>query len=418
MYQWDVPQGLWQVRMQKEGYANTQTDWLPVPPPQLDINIPIVRMRLPKVERAHAYEDAVAVKFDSYMTPATLNTELITVTENNAVAEGTIELTDEEAGDGGATYASKLRFVPAKPFTANEVTLRISGEVQSYSGIEMDEPFEAVLPIEREVKKLIADESVKIAHGGAKLLHVKAEPAAAAAGKTVTVSCMSGIITSAAETRVVLNNSGEAAVLIHGDIPGKDFVTFTMDDSELAATSTVRVSSKSADTMVQAPEASVPSGTEVEKGTQITLSCPTEGAQIYYTLDGSSPYYSDTRILYDGAPVTINEETTLVAVAVVEGIGESELVTFHYTVKLDSKINNLTGDGISITPLRVYDTFEVTGADGTFAVTVYSVTGQLLMRHNQLTSGQKVNVSALPAGLYLVEVNGTTAYLIQRIIKE
>lgn len=418
MYQWDVPQGLWQVRVQKEGYANTQTDWLPVPPPQLDINIPIVRMRLPKVERAHAYEEAVAVKFDSYMTPATLNTELITVTENNAVAEGTIELTDEEAGDGGATYASKLRFVPEKPFTANEVTLRISGEVQSYSGIEMDEPFEAVLPIEREVKKLIADESVKIAHGGAKLLHVKAEPAAAAAGKTVTVNCLSGIITSAAQTRVVLNNSGEAAVLIHGDIPGKDFVTFTMDDSELAATSTVRVSSKSADTMVQAPEASIPSGTEVDKGTQITLSCPTEGAQIYYTLDGSSPYYSDTRILYDGAPVTINEETTLLAVAVVESIGESELVTFHYTVKLDSKINNLTGNGISITPLRVYDTFEVTGADGTFAVTVYSVTGQLLMRHNQLTSGQKVNVSALPAGLYLVEVNGTAAYLIQRIIKE
>lgn len=418
MYQWDVPQGFWQVRVQKEGYANTQTEWLPVPPPQLDINIPIVRMRLPKVERAHAYEDAVAVKFDSYMTPATLNTELITVTENNAVAEGTIELTDEEAGDGGATYASKLRFVPAKPFTANEVTLRISGEVQNYSGIKMDEPFEAVLPIEREVKKLIADESVKIAHGGAKLLHVKAEPAAAAAGKTVTVSCMSGIITSATETSVVLNENGEATVLVHGDLPGKDFVTFTMDDPELTATSTVRVSSKSADTMVQAPEASVPSGTEVEKGTQITLSCPTEGAQIYYTLDGSSPLDSETRILYDGTPITINEETTLVAVAVVEGIGESELVTFHYTVKLDSKINNLTGDGISITPLRVYDTFEVTGADGTFAVTVYSVTGQLLMRHNQLTSGQKVNVSALPAGLYLVEVNGTTAYLIQRIIKE
>ena len=418
MYQWDVPQGFWQVRIQKEGYQNTTTDWLPVPPPQLDINIPIVRMRLPKVERAHAYEDAVAVKFDSYMTPATLNTELITVTENNAVAEGTIELTDEEAGDGGATYASKLRFVPAKPFTAKEVTLRISGEVQNYSGIAMDEPFEVTLPIEREVKNLVADESVKVAHGGAKLLHVRAEPAAAAAGKTVTVSCMSGIITSVAETVVVLNDNGEATVLVHGDIPGKDFVTFTMDDPELAATSTVRVSSKSADTMVQAPEASVPSGTEVEKGTQITLSCPTEGAQIYYTLDGSSPLDSETRILYDGTPITINEETTLVAVAVVEGIGESELVTFHYTVKLDSKINNLTGDGISITPLRVYDTFEVTGADGTFAVTVYSVTGQLLMRHNQLTSGQKVNVSALPAGLYLVEVNGTAAYLIQRIIKE
>ena len=43
-YSWFVPEGLWQVRFSKEGYADTQTEWLPVPPPQLEVNIPMTRL--------------------------------------------------------------------------------------------------------------------------------------------------------------------------------------------------------------------------------------------------------------------------------------------------------------------------------------------------------------------------------------
>jgi len=415
MYQWDVPQGLWQVRVQKEGYQNNTTDWLPVPPPQLDINIPIVRLRLPKVQKAHAYEDAVAVKFDSYMIPAFLTTDQITVTENGNTVEGTIELTDEEAAADGVTYASQLRFVPSKLFTANEVTLRISGKVQNYSGIAMDEPFEATLPIEKEVKKLVADEKIKVRHGGTEVVHVKGEPAVAAAGKTVTVKCMSGIIASAAETQVVLNKDGEADVFIHGDLPGKDFVIFTLDDPELTATSTVRVSSKSA-TGVEAPEASVPSETEVQKGTQITLSCTTENAIIYYTLDGTNPGTSDTRVQYN-APIVINEETTIKAVAVLEGKGESEVVTYHYTVASEQAITEVNSHDRKIIPVRVHDVFEVSGMDGNFSVSVYSMSGALQMRQEMVKSGQKVNAATLPTGIYLVVVNGKADFT-QRIIKD
>ena len=38
-YGWDVPQGEWQVRFSKPGYEPEETEWLPVPPPQLDVNI-------------------------------------------------------------------------------------------------------------------------------------------------------------------------------------------------------------------------------------------------------------------------------------------------------------------------------------------------------------------------------------------
>ena len=40
-YAWDVPEGLYQVKCEKDGYETAYSDWLPVPPPQLGINIGI-----------------------------------------------------------------------------------------------------------------------------------------------------------------------------------------------------------------------------------------------------------------------------------------------------------------------------------------------------------------------------------------
>ena len=415
-YQWDVPEGSWQVRVQKEGYQTAITDWLPVPPPQLDVNIPLVRNKQPEVEKAHAYEDAVTVKFDSYMKPAGLTTEMITVKENGNAVEGIITLTNEEAAPGGATYASQIRFVPAAPFTANAVTLLISGEVKNYADIEMGEPYEAVLPIEKELKALKADKTVKVEYGSTGVLHVKGTPAVAAAGKTVTVQCESGIFASTTQTTVVLNEKGEADVTIQGDLPGTEYVTFTLTETEQTAITQVKVVTHLE--VLEAPTASIPTGTEVEKATPVTLSCQMEGAKIYYTLDGSNPRNSGTRILYDGTPIVIFEETTLKAVAFYDGKGQSEITTCHYTIKTETRITAVSSADMKVTPAHVRDAFEVVGVDGAFRVSLYSVTGKLLMKRNNVHSGEKITVTALPTGVYLVVVNADNAYFTQQIVKE
>ena len=38
-YAWDVPEGWWRVKYEKEGYVTTWSDWLSVPPPQTEVNI-------------------------------------------------------------------------------------------------------------------------------------------------------------------------------------------------------------------------------------------------------------------------------------------------------------------------------------------------------------------------------------------
>lgn len=92
---------------------------------------------------------------------------------------------------------------------------------------------------------------------------------------------------------------------------------------------------------VAAPQAVPQSGT-VEKGTTVALNSVTQGAQIYYTLDGSNPSdaSNQNRRLYsdDNKPV-INEDCVLKAVAVL-GDSYSQVQEISYAVS-DSKAGTL-----------------------------------------------------------------------------
>lgn len=63
---------------------------------------------------------------------------------------------------------------------------------------------------------------------------------------------------------------------------------------------------------------------------KVTLSTTTEGASIYYTTDGTTePSASST--LYTDAGITLNATTTIKAIAIKQGLDNSEVVTATYT---------------------------------------------------------------------------------------
>ena len=43
-YAWDVPEGWWRVKYEKAGYQTTWSEWLLVAPPQMDVNIAMVKL--------------------------------------------------------------------------------------------------------------------------------------------------------------------------------------------------------------------------------------------------------------------------------------------------------------------------------------------------------------------------------------
>ncbi|MEE1132970.1 MAG: chitobiase/beta-hexosaminidase C-terminal domain-containing protein [Caryophanon sp.] len=67
----------------------------------------------------------------------------------------------------------------------------------------------------------------------------------------------------------------------------------------------------------------------VTKGTAVTLSTTTDGATIYYTIDGSEPTTASTPFT---EPIVVNDNMTIRAIAVKEGLSASSVSDFTYDV--------------------------------------------------------------------------------------
>ena len=79
---------------------------------------------------------------------------------------------------------------------------------------------------------------------------------------------------------------------------------------------------------VATPTFSPAAGTYTE-AQSVTINCTTAGATIYYTLDGSTP--DDSSDEYDSA-ITIDETTTIKAIAVKDGMDDSDVAEATYTI--------------------------------------------------------------------------------------
>ncbi|WP_413364806.1 endonuclease [Lysinibacillus sp. 3P01SB] len=82
-----------------------------------------------------------------------------------------------------------------------------------------------------------------------------------------------------------------------------------------------------------------PASTTVPSGTKITLSTATEDAAIYYTTDGSEPTV-ENGTQYSG-PIVIDQTTTIKAIAVLENLENSNVMTVTYTVVNETDIPSI-----------------------------------------------------------------------------
>jgi len=339
MYQWDVPQGLWQVKFEKEGYQTTYSEWLPVPPPQLEVNIAMTQLLQPSVATAKAYDEGIEVTFDKYMNPESLTTDNIFVTRNGEKAEGTIELLNEEVAYEGQsqTFASKVRFTMPEGeelLSTDEVQLTVSRRVKSYAGVQMEQDYTQSFTVEPKVRKIAIDSLINIQYGGERTLTVAALPADASKGKKMLVKSLSTMIATTSVEELVLDENGEAELKIVGELPGATVLNFKMADTDVEGLMHVNV--KDAAMMVTlAPRASRVSGTQVYRGTEIHLTSETKDAVIYYTLDGSCPCDLETAIKYDAnSPIVIADDNVKIkAIAVAKDLAESDVAEFDYSIK-------------------------------------------------------------------------------------
>lgn len=142
-YAWDVPDGWWQVRFEKDGYDIAYSEWLPVPPPQTDINVGIISMAAPMVTECERTESGYKIAFSQYMNIGSVNSDNVFLVEKDgSILTGTITpLNAETAGDPelaevGVKYASEFELSYSDELP--DSTRLYVGNVYNYAGTFMD----------------------------------------------------------------------------------------------------------------------------------------------------------------------------------------------------------------------------------------------------------------------------------------
>ena len=84
----------------------------------------------------------------------------------------------------------------------------------------------------------------------------------------------------------------------------------------------------------------IPGGGNYTEAVEVTIECETQGATIYYTLDGTDPVMSATggNATQYTSPLSISENTTVKAIGVKEGMTNSAIATAEYTFNSGSTL--------------------------------------------------------------------------------
>ncbi len=204
---------------------------------------------------------------------------------------------------------------------------------------------------------------------------------------TLTPGNATGITYESTDTAVATVNSAGAVTIVG---PGETTIKaiFAGDATYQAQTVsyvlTVTDNRETVATPVISPDASstVPSGTEV------TITCSTSGATIYYTLDNSAPDSNSST--YSGA-ITLTESKVVKAIAIKNGYKDSSVATANYTVGV---VNTST----EADPYSAAEADALTGqlaANGTLAdVYVSGIISEITTAYNSTYGNVSFNISA------------------------
>ena len=138
----------------------------------------------------------------------------------------------------------------------------------------------------------------------------------------------------------------------------------------------------------------------------VTITCATEGASIYYTMDETTPTENST--FYPESFVMVDMEFTVKAIAVKEGMVNSEIASFHYNpVGVHEHEANVT-----IYPNPTVDQCHIVSDNSVIrTVAIFDLNGKLVRQMSVNDSHVEMDMSRLASGNYILRIatdNGTT----------
>ncbi len=223
-YAWDVPEGLWQVKVEKEGYETTYSEWLPVPPPQLDVNLALISKEKAEIESFVAHSDYASVVFSKYMIPESVKEMKLTDANGNTITF-TLEYDKESVNAEGINFAKEyiLRFdngITLEPDT--NCTLSVSNTLKSYANVSMDAKTSTV-QVQKNTEIIAPDEVI------VKMGTVLEVPVCIVNGKDgMKLSALSSFDTIASVKEI-----GADKIYVSGNMYGDTEITVTIPESDV-----------------------------------------------------------------------------------------------------------------------------------------------------------------------------------------
>lgn len=406
-YAWDVPQGMWQVKFEKEGYETAYSEWLPVPPPQLEVNVGIKRFTSPVVSKTALAENGIFVEFDKYMNLDLCSGSVISVydPQNNLIPSHIKAINTDHDVDGNS-FASKFSVEFDKTLVPNKVFIRIDKAAKSYAGTQMTEDYTATFDISSIITSIEATPEISINPGDEYNLTVKALPASAAAGRQICIKASTLRVLSLSDSILNFDSNGNAEIKVTGLMPGTSVLSISVDGYRDILFTTVNVEPHLIEVNPPTGRFSLTEDNEIA----LTLETSTVDAVIYYTIDGSSPDTSVSAIEYTG-PFVVPMDTEVRTYAIREGMCDSQIVSFKYG---SSHIDDVAPDNsneakVSIIAIDGQIRIE---AEDIVEYAVYTVDGHLY------TQGQRLGGFHIspPSGVYIVKAGAGCLFKVKKVM--
>lgn len=333
-YGWDVPTGTWKVSFDKEGYQHAESKTMTVYPAHTEVNIGLLSTAVPEVTAAAIVDnDELEVQFSMYMQADASSCAITVYDEDMQIVPGTVSFpkavlnTGYKDGDYQRDAIAADQFTRWATFTPSEdyvggfhdgetYTVKVSKNALSYAGVPMAADY-----INAEV--------------------CKSETVITLAVPTANVT--SGVFKNAQTITLTAENDASIFYTTDGSTPNENSTIYTGPITLSSNTTLKFIAVKTGynnspvgeETYVielsgkaSKPTANVTSGTYSDT-LSVTLSSKTPGAKIHYTLDGSEPTASSVEYV---SPISISATTTLKAIAVIDGLDNSDVSTFEYRI--------------------------------------------------------------------------------------
>lgn len=362
-FAWDTPTGQYQVRVSKDGYRDSASEWLNVLPIQTGVNIKLESSKAPEVQEAWADPDCIEIAFDQYMKAS----DSFEATLDGVAAERIEWVDPQEASeaDGYGTLSRVLRIYPKSSLAeGSQVNLAIKG-LQNYVGTALATQggnWSQQLTVSKHPSQLVANfENAVVLQQNASdpvqvIAYVRYADGSPVTGQRVVAKLESGSLASFKGAAVqsdadgsvwvgaTTDAEGKASFLLAGELPGMTTLELSASGTNLTKEIAVRVTSDAAqparpvatiDGAVFDAASPKENSIEVAKGSLLDLSCSTEGATIYYTTDDTCPCVEGgSRVEYAG-PIPVMQNTRFRITAYKDGMAfdsYSERLNLNVTV--------------------------------------------------------------------------------------